>query len=63
MFDFINDNNLLFINDNDLKSKSILEGRLVSLYYKFFNQEGRSVEGALLKMYCIFINERKYNIE
>lgn len=40
MFDFINDNNLLFINDNDLKSKVFLEGRLVSLYYKFFNQEG-----------------------
>ncbi|MBU5255278.1 hypothetical protein [Tissierella praeacuta] len=40
MFDFINNNKLFFINDNDLKSKVFLEGRLVSLYYKFFNQEG-----------------------
>lgn len=40
MLDFIRDNNLVLLKDNDLKSKVNLDGRLVSLYYKFFNQEG-----------------------
>lgn len=40
MLDFIKDNNLVFLNDNDLKSKVNFDGILASLYYKFFNQEG-----------------------
>lgn len=42
MLDFIRDNNLVLLKDNDLKSKVNLDGRLVSLYYKFFNQEGEN---------------------
>lgn len=37
---FIGENKLLLLKNNDLKTQVFLEGRPVSFYYKFFNQEG-----------------------
>lgn len=39
---FITDNNLLFISTINLKTKVLAEQTPVSLYYKYFNQEGEN---------------------
>ncbi len=44
MMDFIHSNNLIFLDNRDLRTEMIFKGRPVNIYYRYFNQEGKPLD-------------------